>query len=194
MSTMSDEEILAFVRRGGNFSGKQRPGQRQQRPGGQRQRFNQNGGSRAAGPTGLPPRTRADIRCIYCGGTGHDVKACPEPQRPNDKRPCLLCGKPGHLARDCKSAPQAKVTEADSQGRTFEIKIAEDDDGVVRQRGKPIEPTYDAQGFQLVTGGFIPKPSGARLADWIPRGGQDFSGKNRFAAISSDVFISSTHS
>ena len=178
-----------MVRRGGNFSGRPRPpgSQRQQRPN-QRARF---GGSRTAGQTSIPPRNRGDIRCINCGGTGHGVAACPEPQRPKEKRPCLLCGKPGHLARDCKSAPQAKVAEGDTQGRTFEIRIAEDDTGAARQRGRPIEPTYDSEGFQLVTGGFVPKPSGARLRDFVRSDGQNFSGKNRFAAISSDISISS---
>ena len=67
---MNDEEILAFVKNGGSFMGgpNRRPFKRQVGP---RQRGNvpprarptgQQAGSRAAGPAGVPPRNRADIR------------------------------------------------------------------------------------------------------------------------------------
>ena len=95
---MDDEQLLAFVRNGGRLGGGRKPPPgRAAGGGGQQQRQQQRRagqGFPAAGPGGVPPRGRTDIRYINCNGTGHSWRACPHPDLPKDKRPCLPCKKP----------------------------------------------------------------------------------------------------
>ena len=204
ISQMSDDELLAFVRNGGgNFGGNNR---RTARPQARRNDRRDNG--RTGGQTGRlggrpvtrfgtqpPPRDRADIRCINCGGHGHSWRSCPNPEVPREKRPCLKCGKPGHLSADCPDNKQTRIVEgtcaASSPQRTFEIKCVEGDggDGDSRQRGKPFSPTFDSSGFQIVKGGFIPKPSGVSIGSWIAPSNNSFqvtTTRNRFSPLTLD--------
>ena len=154
---MDDQELLALVRRGGNFGGNTRGrlggntgGNRQagrtggQRPGGQR------AGGRVGGPNNRrfgnggqpPPRDRQDLRCINCGGKDHSWRACPMPEVPRDQRPCLRCLKPGHLSADCPLNKGAKGSAAlidgaagDQPPRTYEIRCVEAEGGKIGSAG-----------------------------------------------------------
>ena len=102
---MSDNELPAFVRRGGTIKGGEEGGKK----GGWRK--GGLGGRKGGEP---PPRNRSDFRCVNCGGKSHIWRHCKEPEVPREKRPCLNCGKPGHISCDCR---QAKALAVDGGGR-----------------------------------------------------------------------------
>ena len=116
VAKMFDSELLAFVRKGGSFKGG-RP-TKGGRKGGWRK--GEKGGARKGGEP--PPRNRADLRCINCGGKGHTWRDCKEAEVPREKRPCVNCGKPGHLSRDCRP-PKALTVDGGGEhaGRHFNL-------------------------------------------------------------------------
>ena len=65
ITKMNDEELLAFVGNGGRRKGGKAFGK-----GGFMQRFCGDGGKANANRE-PPPRTKDDLRCVNCGGTGH---------------------------------------------------------------------------------------------------------------------------
>ena len=197
---MDDQELLAFVRGGGNFGGgrtkvqPRRQERQQQRrvggPGGQT--GGQNSGNRRYNDRQPPPRDRKDIRCINCGGEGHSWRACPKPEVPRDQRPCLTCGEKGHISANCprnKGSAAIMESAANQPQRTYEIRCLEGDGGHVRQRGKAFVHKLDSENFQVVKGGYIPRPSGARVESFIKPSDSNFrvtSTRNRFTPLTSD--------
>ena len=152
---MSDGQLLAFIRNGCRTKGKGKgKGKEKTKFGG--------GFSRAAGPSGIPPRDRADIRCINCAGSGHGWRSCPHPEVPRDQRKCLKCHKPGHISADCKNAAlstevgkvQQPGTEAPPKP-SWAMKIMSDKVSVEpRVRGRPFTRAVDDEGYEIVTGRF----------------------------------------
>ena len=173
IASMNDAQLLAFMRAGGRTKGKGKgKGGKGKGKGGKMM-------SRAyAGRPGMPPADRKDIRCINCGGTGHGWRACPNPELPAEKRPCLSCGKPGHFSRDCTSRPAAHLASTveggerpshvtDVNGRVWALTCKTETPGdsseQPRVRGRPYTKTVDADGFEIVTGGFRPRPRGVSV-------------------------------
>ena len=88
------------------------------------------------------------------------------PEFPKEKRPCLLCKKPGHIARECPNKPAMAVEgaplSAEEPRPAYQLMVrGEEEQKTKRLRGKPIDKVLDADGFQVVRGGFIPRPGGS---------------------------------
>ena len=60
----------------------------------------------------MPPRGRADMKCVNCTRKGHAASECRQPRREKSDRLCFSCNRPGHEARACPNKPAASPRPA----------------------------------------------------------------------------------
>ena len=88
-------EVLVIMRaKGFTPAGRGAGGRFQRRPGGSGQPQLTNGPAR-----GMPPRGRADMKCVNCNCKGHAASECRQPKREKHEILCFTCNKAGHEAR-----------------------------------------------------------------------------------------------